>query len=73
LSEYYQKDKGNILAKCPDCKKEISKAKKTWNYGSFRVQAFTCDCGTDFREYSGKQGHAFTLKRKRTGGGFRKA
>lgn len=61
------------MAKCPDCRKEISKANKTWIYGPFRVQAFTCDCGTDFREYARKQKHVFTLKRKRKGGKFRKA
>ena len=40
------------LAKCPDCKKELTEPKKSWAYGVFRVDAYSCDCGANFREYA---------------------
>jgi hypothetical protein len=61
-----------IMAKCPNCKKELAKPKKTWTYGIFKVQAYSCDCGTDFREYTKAGKHSFTLKLKK-GKGFIKA
>jgi hypothetical protein len=53
------------MAKCPNCKKELTKPKKSWTYGIFKVQAYLCDCGTDFREYSKAGKHSFTLKLKK--------
>jgi hypothetical protein len=60
------------MVKCPNCKKEHSKPRKTWKYGPFTVQAYSCDCGTDFREYTKAGKHSFTLKLKK-GKGFVKA
>jgi len=60
------------MAKCPNCKKENPKPAKTWRYGQFTVQAYSCDCGTDFREYTREGKHGFTLKLKK-GKGFIKA
>jgi hypothetical protein len=60
------------MTKCPSCKKEIKKPKKAWNYGQFEVQAYSCECGTDFRDYCAKGKPAFTLKLKK-GKGFVKA
>jgi hypothetical protein len=61
------------MVKCPACQKEFDKAKKTWNYGPFKVQAYACECGTDFREYTRNDKHVFTLKRNRKGGKYKKA
>jgi hypothetical protein len=60
------------MVKCPACKKEFDKAKKTWKYGNFKVEAFACECGTDFREYTLGGKHSFTLKHKK-GKGYVKA
>ena len=60
------------MAKCPSCKKESSKPKKSWNYGPFKVQAYSCECGTDFRDYSREGKHSFSLKLKK-GKGYVKA
>lgn len=60
------------MVKCPNCKKEHTKLRKTWKYGQFTVQAYSCDCGTDFREYTREGKHSFTLKLKK-GKGFIKA
>jgi hypothetical protein len=57
------------MAKCPNCKKENPKPRKTWKYGQFTVHAYSCDCGTDFREYTREGKHSFTLKLKK-GKGF---
>ena len=40
------------MAKCPNCEKELTKPKKSWTYGVFRVDAYSCDCGAKFREYT---------------------
>jgi transposase-like protein len=63
-----------IMAKCPKCKKEVTKPDKKWKYGRFTVQAYTCDnCKTQFREYYDKNGkHSFTLKLQK-GKGYTKA
>jgi len=53
-----------IMANCPNCKKEITKPKKSWTYGIFKVDAYSCDCGIDFREYTKAEKHIFTLKLK---------
>ncbi len=51
------------MVKCPDCMKEYQEHKKKWKYGKFDVEAYSCECGTDFREYK-KQGKlSFTLKK----------
>jgi len=61
------------MVKCPNCKKEVSKPKKTWTYGRFAVQAYSCgNCGTEFREYMQAGKHSFTLKLKK-GKGYIKA
>jgi hypothetical protein len=59
------------MAKCPNCKKEISKPKKSWTYGIFKVDAYSCECGTVFREYNKAGKHSFTLELQK--GRFRKA
>ena len=63
---------GSNMVKCPACKKEFDKYKKTWKYGRFQVRAYTCECGTDFREYTQAGKHSFTLKLKK-GKGFIRA
>jgi len=61
------------MAKCPNCKKDLSKPEKTWTYGIFKVQAYSCDsCGMVFRDYSQAGKHVFTLRLKK-GKGFVKA
>jgi transposase-like protein len=63
-----------IMAKCPNCKNETPKPAKTWKYGIFTVQAYTCNnCKTQYREYYDKNGKlSFTLKLQK-GKGYRKA
>jgi len=51
------------MVKCPACKREFDKSKKSWNYGQFKVDAYSCECGTDLREYSLKGKHSFFLKK----------
>jgi len=60
------------MTRCPGCKKELSKSKKTWQYGPFVVEAYECDCGTHFRDYSREGKHSFSLKLKK-GKGYVKA
>jgi len=62
------------MAKCPHCKTENPKPAKTWKYGTFTVQAYTCsNCKTQYREYYDKNGkHSFTLKLQK-GKGYVKA
>jgi len=57
------------MARCPNCGKVIKKARKTWTYGPFEVQAYVCDCGTKFREYTRNGRHSFMLKLQK-GKGF---
>jgi len=40
------------MARCPNCKKRITKPNKSWTYGTFKVDAYSCDCGAKFREYT---------------------
>jgi len=62
-----------IMTKCPNCRKDLAKPQKTWKYGQFTVQAYSCDnCHTDFREYTKEGKHSFTLKLKK-GKGYIKA
>jgi hypothetical protein len=60
------------MAKCPNCRKEVSKPEKTWSYGIFKVDAYSCECGTRFREYTKEGKHSFTLILEK-GKGFIKA
>ena len=60
------------MVKCPTCKKELGRAQKTWNYGVFKVQAYACECGTEFREYARNDKHVFTLKKNRKGVSWKK-
>jgi len=61
------------MAKCPNCKREAEKPKKTWKYGVFTVQAYTCsNCGTEFRDYEIDGIPKFTLRLKK-GRGYVKA
>jgi len=62
------------MAKCPNCKKENPKPAKTWKYGNFTVNAYTCgNCKTEYRDYLDKNGkHSFTLKLQK-GKGYIKA
>ena len=53
------------MVKCPACKKEFDKHEKSWNYGQFKVEAYTCECGTDLRDYSIKGKHSFFLKKSK--------
>jgi hydrogenase maturation factor HypF (carbamoyltransferase family) len=51
------------MAKCPKCLREAKDPNKTWKYGQFKVQAYSCkNCGTQFRNYSREGKHSFTLK-----------
>jgi len=36
----------------PKLQKDVPRPEKTWTYGIFKVDAYSCDCGTDFREYT---------------------
>ena len=60
------------MAKCPACKKEFEEHTEAWKFGQFDVKAYTCECGTGFREYHLKGKHSFTLKISE-GKGFVKA
>jgi hypothetical protein len=61
------------MTKCPNCKKEVTKPNKTWKYGQFTVQAYTCNyCKTQYREYTKDGKHSFTLKLEK-GKGFVRA
>ena len=62
-----------LMSKCPYCKREVLKAKKTWKYGIFEVKAYTCgNCGTQFRDYELDGMPKFTLRLKK-GKGYIKA
>ncbi len=43
--------------------KEYHEHKKKWKYGKFDVEAYACECGTDFREYKLEGKRSFTLKK----------
>ncbi|RLE72506.1 MAG: hypothetical protein DRJ37_02705 [Thermoprotei archaeon] len=61
------------MVKCPNCGAEAEKPSKTWRYGVFTVEAYTCEgCGLRFREYSRDEKHVFMLKLEK-GKGFVKA
>jgi transposase-like protein len=61
------------MVKCPNCKKEQAKSKKTWTYGRFAVQAYSCgNCGIQFGEYTKNGKQSFALKLQK-GKGYIKA
>jgi hypothetical protein len=37
--------------KCPKCGKNKKIPNKSWQYGIFKVDTYSCDCGTQFRVY----------------------
>ena len=61
------------MVKCPACKREHEKHKKDWKYGQFKVEAYTCECGTGFSNYSVKGKHSFFLKRSKKNRNWTKA
>ena len=60
------------MVKCPDCLREYEEHKKKWKYGSFDVETFSCECGTDFRTYKLDGKHSFTLKKSKSDKRFTK-
>lgn len=60
------------MVKCPNCEKELTQPKNSWAYGPFTVQAYSCNCGTRFREYIKDGKHSFMLKLEK-GRGFVRA
>ena len=54
------------MVKCPDCLKEITETNKKWKFGQFDVEAFSCECGTDFRSYKKDGVDSFKLKKNKT-------
>ena len=61
------------MVKCPECKKEVAKPSKKWDYARFTVELFECGrCGTKFREYASDGKYSFTLKLEK-GKGYVKA
>jgi len=60
------------MVKCPNCDKELTKPQKTWTYRQFRVDVYSCSCGTKFREYTKDGKHSFMLKLEK-GKGFVRA
>ena len=61
-----------FMGKCPDCMKEYQEHKKKWKFGKFDVEAFTCECGTDFREYKTGGKKSFTLKKSKKDNSWKK-
>ena len=59
------------MVNCPDCKREMTKPDKTWRYGVFEAEFYSCRCGARFREYTRDGKHSFTLKYVK-GKGYRK-
>ena len=53
------------MGKCPDCLREYEQCKKAWKYEWFDVEAFACECGTDFRTYKIDGKHSFALKKSK--------
>ena len=62
-----------IVVKCPDCLRKYTEQKKKWKYGKFDVEAYSCECGTDFRTYKQEGKHSFILKRNKKDKNWKKA
>jgi hypothetical protein len=60
------------MAKCPDCMKEVSTLSNEWKYGRFDVEAYSCECGTDFRSYKKAGKEVFKLKKSKNDYKYRK-
>jgi hypothetical protein len=60
------------MPKCPSCKKEALKMEKSWKYATYDVNAYKCDCGTEFRNYMVGKETKFTLANTRGKGQFKK-
>jgi len=60
------------MVKCPDCMREYEEYKKKWKFGKFNVEAFSCECGTDFRTYKLEGKQSFSLKKRRKDKKWRK-
>ncbi|MEJ2272541.1 MAG: hypothetical protein P8X91_08725 [Candidatus Bathyarchaeota archaeon] len=56
------------MKKCPACLREVSESKKKWKFGQYNVEAFSCECGTDFRSYKKDGIDNFKLKKDKTDG-----
>ncbi len=41
------------------------KQNKKWKYGKFEVEAYSCECGTDFRTYRLEGKPSFALKKSK--------
>ena len=61
------------MAKCPGCGANVEKPYKSWRYGAFGVNAYTCgSCDLRFREYS-REGKCIFMLKLEKGRGFVKA
>ena len=52
-----------FMPKCPDCLRESNKIKKQWKFSHYDVEAYSCECGTDFRSYKMDGNEKFKLKK----------
>ncbi len=64
---------GILVTKCPDCLREVNESKKKWKFGQYNVEAFSCECGTDFRSYKKEGIDSFKLKKDKNDGKWRKS
>jgi hypothetical protein len=60
------------MVRCPNCGKNLNNPQKTWTYGVFKVDFYSCNCDTEFREYTRDGKHSFMLKLEK-GKGYVKA
>lgn len=74
------------MFKCPHCEKELGNPQKSWIYGIFKVDKYSCECGARFNEYTsfhvvfeensmGKsklEKHSFVLEQKKGSSRFEK-
>ena len=52
--------------------REYTEYYKKWKYGQFDVEAYSCECGTDFRSYKKDGIESFKLKKSKTDKKYRK-
>ena len=45
--------------------KEVAKIKNSWRFGIFNVEAFSCECGTNFRSFKKDGIERFKLKKSK--------